>query len=304
MSFTFKKLLGVFKNPRKILLYMIGMGMFDFLSDKSYIKLEYRLNQKKKLNLDAPVSYSEKLQWIKLYDHNPLYTDVVDKYKVRDFVKERIGEEYLIPLLGVWDDPNEIDFDSLPDKFVLKCNHNSGKGMTICKDKSKADFDEIRSELKKGLNEDYFKVHREWPYKNVERKIICEKYMEDAETGELRDYKFFCFDGKPEILLLISERFSSETVKYDFFDMNGDPVDLFSVYKRTSDVIPKIPEDFELMKELSAELSKGFRHVRVDLYEANGKIYFGELTFFPTSGYNEMKPKKWENLLGSYINID
>ena len=177
-----------------------GLGIYDYLSDEEYVKRKYRACFGRKLNLENPQTYNEKLQWLKLYDRKPEYTRMVDKYRVREYIAQTIGEEYLIPLLGVWEDPEDIDFDALPDQFVLKCNHNSGLGMCICKDKSKLDIKKAKRELKKGLKQDYYLTGREWPYKDVPRRIIAEKYMVDESGTELKDFKVLCFAGKAKMI--------------------------------------------------------------------------------------------------------
>ena len=205
---------------------------------------------------------------------------------VRDYIAEKLGDEYLIPFLGVWDDPDEIDFGALPNQFVLKCNHNSGTGMCICKDKSKLDIQSVKKNLWKGLKEDYFLTSREWPYKDVPRKIIAEKYMVDESGVELKDYKILCFNGKPDNIMVCTGR-SSGNVRYYFFDRNWN----FLKYQH---VDVDIPDDFKLPKpehldemfKIADVLCKGFPLVRVDLYQADNRVYFGELTFYPDSGFD------------------
>lgn len=255
------------------------------------------------LHLDNPQTFNEKLQWLKLYDRKPEYTIMVDKYKARKYIKEKIGEEYLIPLLGVWDKAEDIDFDALPNQFVLKCNHNSGLGMYICKDKSKLTENQIkaiRKNLAKGLKQDYYLAGREWPYKDVPRKIIAEKYMED-ETGQLRDYKFYCFNGEPKIIMINSDRETGKT-KADYFDMDFNWLDLKWGYEHAL-VKPLKPINFEKMKELAVVLSKNIPELRVDFYEVNNKIYFGELTFFDGSGFDKIEPKEWDKKIGDWITL-
>lgn len=273
----------------------------SFLPDEYYLKLLYRMHIGRKLNLSNPITFNEKLQWLKLYDHRPEYTMMVDKYLVRKYITETIGEEYLIPLIGVWDDPADIDFDALPNQFVLKCNHNSGTGMCICKDKANLDIDKVRMGLIKGLEEDYEKYNREWPYKNVARKIICEKYMED-ESGELKDYKFMAFDGDVKCSFVCSDRFSNDGLHVTFYDNDWKMMPFERHYPRATTPHPR-PLCFEEMKELAAKLSKGMPFVRVDFYEIQGKPYFGELTFYPGSGFEEFSPESWDYTLGSYINL-
>ena len=264
---------------------------------------KFKLNMKKKLDLDNPLTYNEKLQWLKLYDRNDKYTMMVDKYLVRDYIKEQLGEEYLIPLIGVWDNPDDIDFDALPNKFVLKCNHNSGLGMCICTDKSKLDFEKVRYELKRGIKQDYYLTNREWPYKNVPRKIIAEAYMEDAETEELRDYKFFCFNGEVKAMFVATDRQKpGEEVKFDFFDENYNHLPIKQGHPN-AEVPPAKPQCFEEMKVLASKLSQCIPHVRVDFYEVNGKIYFGELTFFHFAGMVPFVPEEWDKKMGDWIDL-
>ena len=192
--------------------------MLNWLPDKTFLKAAFRARFGRKLNLNKPETFNEKMQWMKLYNRKPEYTMMVDKYLVRNYVSEKIGGEYLIPLLGVWDDPDKIDFDKLPMQFVLKCNHNSGLGMCICKDKNNLDIAQVKNKLRKGIEQDYYLTGREWPYKNVPRRIIAEKYMVDESGYELKDYKYYCFDGKVKIVMINSDRMSSEKTKANFFD--------------------------------------------------------------------------------------
>lgn len=278
------------------------LGLYNNMDDKKFIEKMFKATMDYPLNLENPKSFNEKLQWLKLYDRNPLYTKLVDKYKVREYISEKIGEDYLIPLLGVWDDPEDIDFDSLPNKFVLKCNHNSGLGMCICTDKSKIDIKKVKNELKSGLAQNYYLNGREWPYKNVSRKIICEKYMTDETGKNLRDYKFYCFDGKPKIVGIYQDRNSDKETTGDFFDMNFEWVDLrFGMSNALNK--PQKPQKFQEMIKIAEILSEGMPEVRVDLYISNNKIYFGELTFFDGGGFDKIEPLEWDYKLGSWIKL-
>lgn len=278
------------------------LGLYNNMDDKKFIEKMFKATMDYPLNLENPKSFNEKLQWLKLYDRNPLYTKLVDKYKVREYISEKIGEDYLIPLLGVWDDPEDIDFDSLPNKFVLKCNHNSGLGMCICTDKSKIDIKKVKNELKSGLAQNYYLNGREWPYKNVSRKIICEKYMTDETGKNLRDYKFYCFDGKPKIVGIYQDRNSDKETTGDFFDMNFEWVDLrFGMPNALNK--PQKPQKFQEMIKIAEILSEGMPEVRVDLYISNNKIYFGELTFFDGGGFDKIEPLEWDYKLGSWIKL-
>ena len=251
------------------------------------------------MNLDNPKTYNEKLQWLKLYYRNPEYTPMVDKAEAKQYVSSIIGEEHIIPTLAVYDKVEDIDFDSLPNQFVLKCTHDSG-GIVICTDKNKLDKKEAIKKLRKGLKKNYYYRNREWPYKNVKPRIIAEQYMSDAE-GELKDYKFFCFNGVPEFMFIASDRFNKqEDTKFDFFDMDFNHLPFTNGHPNATKQIEK-PAGFEEMKRLAAILSKDMPHVRVDFYDINGKIYFGELTFFHWSGFTPFRPIEWDYKFGEKI---
>lgn len=270
------------------------------MSDEDFLRRKFKACMGRELDLGNPKTFNEKLQCLKLCDRRPEYTMMVDKYLVRDFIRERLGEEYLIPLIGAWDSPDEIDFDALPNQFVLKCNHNSGLGMYICKDKSKLDVEAVKKELRRGLAQDYYLMGREWPYKNVPRKIICEEYIEDS-CGELSDYKFFCFDGKIDCVMIVAGRAKNQA---KFYYMNKDWKVL--PYGRLT---RSLPEDFTLPKPINLEemfqvaekLSCGFPHVRIDLYNVDGRIYFGEFTLYSQSGFEDGFDYKSDKHLGDQI---
>lgn len=289
------------RNPHSVLLPLIYKTV-RLWPDKLYLQMLYRLLMHKPLNLKNPKSFNEKLQWLKLYNRKHQYTLMVDKLKVKDYVADLIGEEYIIPTLGVWENAKDVDFNSLPDKFVIKCNHNSGQGLYICKNKSEMNEAEVRSNLQKALETDYFIRFREWPYKDVERRIIAEKYIEDKSSvdGDLKDYKFMCFNGKVHCSFVCSER--KTDLKVSFFDRDWMPMPFERHYPRSNKPIPK-PVHYEEMIRLAEALSKGIPFVRVDFYDVEDKIYFGELTFFPGSGFEEFTPEIWDERLGSLINI-
>lgn len=297
------KIGNIIRNPYKLLSALAYRGRLNFLSDEQYLKMIYRGTIGKRLDLKNPKTFNEKLQWLKLYNRKPEYTMMVDKYAVREYIKKKLGEEYLIPLLGVWDSSDDIDFDKLPNQFVLKCNHNSGLGMCICKDKSKLDIDKVKKELKKGLEEDYYLTSREWPYKDVPRKIIAEKYMEEKPNTELNDYKLMCFNGKVRCSFVCSERFSDDGLRVTFFDKDWNVMPFERHYPKSVNAIEK-PKTYEKMVELAEILSKDIPFVRVDFYEISGKLYFGELTFFPGSGYEEFEPEEWDYKLGKMIDLN
>ena len=258
----------------------------------------------KRLDLKNPHTFSEKLQWLKLYNRKPEYTMMVDKYAVKGIVANIIGEQYIIPTLGVWDRPEDIDWDSLPRQFVLKTTNGGGsKGVVICKEKDSFDRVKAVKKLSQAFRRDIYKKFREWPYKNVHPRIIAEEFMEDNVTRELRDYKFFCFDGKVKALFIASDRMvKGEETKFDFFDENYHHLPLTNGHPN-ADVLPTKPVCFEKMKELSAKLSVGIPHVRIDFYEVNGKVFFGEMTFFHWSGMKPFEPDYWDTQFGEWIHL-
>lgn len=279
----------------------VSYKFFNLLPDKLFIQLKFFKNFHRFPNLKNPQTFSEKIQWLKLYDRNPQYTNLVDKYEVKKIVAELIGEQYIIPTLGVWNNADEIDFDTLPNQFVLKATHDSGR-IIICKDKSKLDKEWARKEMAKSLERDFYALTREWPYKDVPRRIIAEEYMEDFETKELRDYKFFCMDGDTKLLFIATGRQTKSEPDFDFFDLNFNHLP-FKHGHPNAPILPNKPKNFELMKNLSNELSKGLPQVRVDLYEINGKVYFGELTFFHHSGMVPFDPEEWDYKLGKMVRL-
>lgn len=277
-------------------------GFCNSMSDEEYLKRMFKYRMGRELNLSNPQSYNEKLQWLKLHDRNPIYTTMVDKYAVKKYVSDIIGEKYVVPAYGVWDRFDDIDFDKLPDQFVIKCTHDSG-GLVICKDKKSFDKEEAKAKIEASLKKNFFYYAREWPYKNVQPRIIVEKYLTDSASGELMDYKFFTFDGVAKALFIASER-QDNTVetKFDFFDMNFTHLDIINGHPNSTRKINK-PKAFDEMRELSEKLSKGIPHVRVDFYEADGHVFFGEFTFSHWSGLVPFVPEKWDYTFGSWIKL-
>lgn len=286
-------------NRYKSILILLVIKFGRILPDKVYIRIMYRLRMGRKLDLKNPKTFSEKLQWLKLYDRKPIYTTMVDKYAVKQYVAEKIGKEYVIPTLGVWNTVEEIEWDKLPNQFVLKVTHDSG-GVVICKDKTTFDIAYAKLVLRKALKHDYYYSHREWPYKNVKKRVIAEKYMEDTKNKDLLDYKLFCFNGIPKYCQVISDR--NTTMSIDFYDAlwEHQPFHEPRIYP-FSKTPHEVPLNYTKMMELASMLSKGFRFLRVDFYEINGKIYFGELTFYPTSGMGGFDPKEYDSLFGELI---
>lgn len=319
-----KKLLKYITDKDYRLLVNAGRGKYDKLPDKEYLEKIFKASMGYSLNLENPQTFNEKLQWLKLYNRNPAYTVMVDKYKVRDYIKETIGEEYLIPLLGVWDKAEDIDFDKLPNQFVLKCTHDSG-GLCICRNKSIFDRRQCVEYLNKRLSNNYYKQWREWPYKNVSPKIIAEQYIDVTQNTPLKcgdimsveelqceqgllDYKFMCFSGRVQALFLDIGvvKGSSKHAENYYRNVYDREFNLLPV-KETRENYPlkiKMPDNFNQMVEIAEKLSSGMPHVRVDLYNVKGRIFFGEFTFFHGSGLsNFFVPKEWDKIFGDWIDL-
>ncbi len=294
MKKYFRKILNIpeIRNLGKLLFYRIYRK-----SDEKFLKLKFKLLLGQKLNLENPQTFNEKLQWLKLHDHNPEYAKMVDKYEAKNYVAEKIGEEYIIPTLGVWNKFNEIDFDLLPKRFVLKCTHDSGS-VIICDDKSIFNKKVAKRIMDKHLRRNYYWGGREWPYKDIKPRIIAEKYLVDAS----RDYKIMCFNGKAKCSFVCTERFSEDGLKVTFFDRNWNKMPFERHYPMSSEVIDK-PKEYDQMMTLAEKLSAEIPFVRVDFYESNGKLYFGEMTFYPGSGFEEFTPESVDFMMGEWIKL-
>lgn len=289
----------------------IVKNFLGFLPDKLYLSLRYRCQMGHWINWKNPKTFTEKLQWLKVYDYKPEYTKMVDKLVAKDYVASRIGEEYIIPTLGVWDKVEDIDWDSLPDQFVLKTTHGGGGcGVVVCSDKTHFDKAKAIEKLQTSMHSNAGKTYREKPYLNVPRKIIAEKFMaerrakENAKISDLPDYKFFCFNGEPHYCQVIRDRHTKETI--DFYDMewNHMPfVGLNPVAKNGVEPVAK-PVHLEQIKEICRKLSKDIKFSRIDLYVIDDKEYFGEITFYPAAGLGEFTPTYWNERLGDLINLD
>ena len=272
-----------------------------FVSDEHFIKWKYYLNFRKKLNLDNPQTYNEKLQWLKLFDRREEYTLMVDKYEAKKYVAQIIGDEYIIPNYGVWERFDDIDFALLPQQFVLKCTHDSG-GLVICKDKAQFDIEFAKQKIEKSLKREFYYVGREWPYKNVKPRIIAEKYLENKTANELIDYKLMCFNGQLKFTLICQDRYSDRGLHETFFDNEWNVMP----FRRKNPLCEgevKKPICFEKMKELAEKLSTDVPFLRVDFYEINGKPFFGELTLFPGDGFEEFVPEAYDEIIGGWLDI-
>lgn len=296
------KIINLIKNPKRIIPILANRGFLNWLSDETILRIQFRDKMGKKLNLENPQTFNEKLQWLKLYDRDPRYTDLVDKYEVRKYISETIGKEYLIPLIGVWDKFEDINFSKLPNQFVLKCTHDSG-GVIICSDKTKLDISKARKKINKSLKRNFYYRAREWPYKNIKPRIICEKYMVDESGTELKDYKFMCFNGEVKCCFVCLNRNSIDGLNIDIYDNNWELMPFRRPNNRNSGIkIPK-PRNFNKMIKFAEELSKDKSFLRVDFYEVNGQLYFGELTFYPSAGFEKFSPESYDYLLGSWIKL-
>lgn len=281
------------------------MNALSFLPDKTYLQIFYFATTGKFINFRNPKGFNEKQQWLKVNNRRPEYTSLVDKFAVREHINTVLGEGYLFPLIGKFDSFDDIDFEALPNQFVLKCNHDSGS-VKIIKDKAsltKEDFERMKASIELSMSKDFFFAGREYPYKGIKPCIIIEELMIDEKNPDksIEDYKFFCFNGEPKVMFVATDR--STDCRFDFYDMDFNHLDLVNIHPNSDKVIEK-PKMFEEMKEIAARLSKNMPFVRVDLYELNGKIYFGEYTFFHGGGFRLCNPPEWERKLGDWIKLD
>ena len=292
----------ILMNPCALVRHASNRGMLKWMPDRMYLRLLYRGIMGRKLHLNPPVTMTEKQQWMKLYDHNPLYPTLADKIQARRYVADKLGEQYLIPEIGIWDSVSKIDFDRLPERFVLKCTHDSGSAV-VCSDKSGFDISECRRKLEKHMQNNYYWSGREWPYKDLRHAILGETFIGN-ENGEVPpDYKFFCFDGEPKALLICANR-SEKHADYYFYDMNFRPLPINIDTVRDQDSLTtEKPEQFDEMIRIAKTLSEGLPFVRVDLYNQSGKVYFGELTLFDQSGFASDYVGEGDRLMGSFLHI-
>ena len=274
------------------------LGFYDGWSDEKYLRAQYRLQVGEELDLDNPKNFAEKIQWLKIHDRKPEYNKLVDKYEAKLFAAKLIGEKYIVPTLGLWNNFDEINFDELPQRFVLKCTHDSG-GVFIVEEKSNFNRDAAKKLLTRHLKRNLYRYGREWVYKDVPPRLIAEKFLE----SDIRDYKFFCFGGKPEYCQVISDRHSGETI--DFFDMNWTHQEFIGLNVNVVNSAKPIdcPKNFELMKKFAGILAADSIFRRIDFYEVEGQLFFGEITFFPKSGFGKFKPDKWNKILGDMIKL-
>lgn len=277
------------------------LASFPIVYDKSAIKFQYKLLTKKRLDLKNPKTFNEKLNWMKLYYRKPLLTTMADKFGVKEYVKELIGEDYVIPLIGVYEKWDEIDFSKLQAPFVIKTTHSSGM-VIVVRNMKDFDLENAKKRVNKSLKRKYFYSCREWPYKNIKPRIIIEKFVKDSKEENLPVYKFFCFDGEPFLVQTIkNDKTSYETI--DYFDMDWKLLELKQNFENSEVPLDK-PANFEEMKKLAKKLSVNQPFVRVDLYSVDGRIYFSEFTFFSDAGYQVFHPEKWDLILGEKIPLE
>lgn len=302
MLIVLRKLKSYFKllmYPRMLIISLLYKNA-HLVKDRTYLSWMFYLRCGYKLNWKHPVTFCEKLQWLKIYNNKSYYTSLVDKYEVKYIVSDLIGKECVIPTLGVWDCFDEIDFDRLPNQFVLKCTHDSG-GLVIVKDKATFDKEFARSKISKSLARDYFILGRETPYKNVKRRIIAEKYMVDESGTELKDYKIFCFAGIPKFIQVDFGRFTEHC--RNIYDVDWHKLNIKLLYPTNENVNIQRPVHLDKMLDIASRLSAKEPFVRIDLYSIYDEIYFGEFTFFPGAGYEQFEPQEWNRMFGDWITL-
>ena len=275
-------------------------GLYNYLSDEKYLSCRYSKKMKKNLNLENPLLFTEKLQWLKINDRNKLYTKMVDKYEAKEYIEAKVGKKYVVPTLGLYNSFDEIDFSSLPNDFIMKCTHNSG-GAVVCVNRGNLDIKAARKKINKCLNHNHYYSGREWPYKNVKPRIIIEKLLSNSDGSEVVEYNFFCFNGVPKLVMTCHG--DKRIKRYnDFYDMDFNKMNLKCEYDNSS-IVEKKPKQFEQMVSMSKKLSENIPHLRVDLYLCDDKIYVGELTFFHWGGFCKFEPEMWDEILGSWIDL-
>ena len=302
MSKIMSKIRTFIENPQYFITSPASKGWLNWVPDSLYLKVLYRVIMGRKLNLKNPKEYNEKLQWLKLNDRKPEYSTMVDKYEVRGYIEDLLGDKYLIPCLGIYDSVDDIDIDALPDRFVLKCTHDSGS-VEICKDKSSFDIEGARHRLAQAMKRNYYATYREWPYKYVKPRIIAEGYLE-GDGGDLKDYKVMCFNGEAKIVEVHENRFVEGKVHTQtFYDREWNIVPLTQVETVTVDRPGERPRQLDEILRLSELIAKDMYHARIDWYIEGDKIYFGEITFFDGSGFESFSTPEMERMLGDMINL-
>ena len=297
MGRIFDKLKESIADPKHGLEVLLRNTICHLYSDESWIQLVAKIRFGRKFDLVNPITFNEKLNWLKLHDHNPQYNVMADKYEVKKYVANLIGMDYVVPCYGVWDRFENINFDDLPNSFVLKCTHDSS-GATICKDKANFDMDSTRKKMNRYLKRNNYWHLREWVYKDISPRIIAEQFLDDGSGHELRDYKFWCFNGEPQIMYCTNK---ASNIYENFYDMEFQPIYVNHGFRRQLPEFPK-PKEFDLMKQLARNLSAGIPFVRVDFFDVCGKIYFGEFTFYDWGGGRPFEGD-WDQIIGEMIKL-
>ena len=291
------KLQKALSNPR-LALDVLMRSTCNIWPDKLYLSILYRLRFHRKLDWSSPQSFNEKLNWQKLYNRNPLYTRLADKYEVKDIIRNIIGDNYIVPNYGVWDKFEDIPFEEMPDQFVLKMTHDSF-GAIVCRDKNSFNKEEARKKVIESTSANYYPYLREWVYKDIKPRLIIDKFLDDHSGHELKDYKFWCFNGEPKVMYLTNK---ATDIFENFYDMNFNPLDINHGFERHKPEFEK-PEAFELMKELARKISKNIPFVRVDFFYVDGHVYFGECTFYDWAGMRPFTDYEWDLRLGKWIDL-
>lgn len=290
-------------NPRLcVFLSLRKLGLLQKMPDKEYLKYQFKSTMGYSLDLENPQTFAEKLQWLKLYNYNPNHTSMADKFDAKKYVSEKTGGGYIIPTLGIYENVNDINFDVLPNQFVLKCTHDSG-GIFICRNKNSLNIKKVKEQLNRRLKINYYFPNREYPYKNIKPRIIAEQYMSDNGTTELKDYKFYCFHGIPQFLYLSEGLDNHDTAKISYLSLDWKRLPFHRTDFKEFENLPQKPACFEDMIQLAKILADGAIFVRVDLYEINGQIYFSEFTFFPGGGFTQIEPKEYAYKIGDLIKL-
>jgi len=287
---------------RSRFIHVMNYKICQILPDPLFLRINFRIRFGMKLNLNNPESFNEKMQWMKLYDRKPEYSRLADKFEVKDYIAKTIGDKYIVPLYGVYNSYEEIDFSLLPERFVLKPTHTSGD-VFLCADKNKIDYARLKEEVNKWLKRKYYWVNREWHYKNIRPRIICEKYIANPSDGDLKDFKFMCFEGEVKCCVVCANRKSPGGLTMDYYDMDWQHLPMMYAWPNNDGLIAK-PKHFAEMVEIARMLSRDMPFIRVDLYDTEDQPYFGELTLYPGSGYGLFKPDTYDYLFGSWIHLD
>ena len=293
-----KVVVNSISNPKEIFVKLFVHLFGKVIEDRLYIQIIYYLSFGRKIDLDKPRSFNEKMNWLKLYNRVPLYTILADKYEVKAFVAKIIGEEFVVENYGVYDTWEDIDFDKLPDQFVIKGTHDSG-GAFVCRNKARFDCNRVKRRIEKNLKKNYYFPLREWPYMNIKPRIIIDKFLDDGTGSELRDYKFYCFNGIPKY---IYNTIKGNNIYENFYDMDFNPININHGFPRHQPEFEK-PKNFELMKKLASKLSFGLPFVRVDFFEVDNKVYFGEFTFYDWGGMRPFESYEQDLFLGDLLEL-